>query len=78
MQAPTQTYTQQFFFCGFSEDTATFSFHSVFVSGELSPQIEECMLQYVFLFRLLFVHFFFRNEIEKMAVLLVLMCSPAL
>lgn len=62
MQAPTQTHTQQLFLCGFLQDTATFSFHSVFVSGELSPQIEECMLQYFFFLYLdfyLFIMFIF-------------------
>lgn len=51
------------------------SFQSVFVSGQLSPQIEEDMLQYVYLFYLDFYFLIFRNGKKKM---FVVMCSLAL
>lgn len=41
------------------------SFQSVFVSGQLSPQIEEDMLQYVYLFYLDFYFLIFRNGKKK-------------
>lgn len=43
------------------------------MSGQLSPQIEEDMLQYVYLFYLDFYFLIFRNGKKKM---FVVMCSP--
>lgn len=59
--------------------STTFIISQCVVSGEISPQIEEDMLQYFYLFYLDFYFLIFRNHIKKVDFFLfVVMRSLAL